>query len=63
MLIGLGKGDTTKEGFMMQTITIYPISRRAMPEQRQRYRIKRQFSTQRRLRELVRDLLRAHSGK
>jgi len=47
---------------MMQTTAIRPVSRRAMPEQRQPYRIKRQFSTQRRVKELVRDLLRAHSG-
>lgn len=48
---------------MMQTTAIRPVSRRAMPEQRQRYQIKRQFSTQRRPRELIRDLLRAHSGR
>lgn len=45
---------------MMQTTAIRPVSRRAVPGQRQ---IKRQFSTQRRSRELIRDLLRAHSGK
>ncbi len=47
----------------MQTTAIRPISRVTVPEQRQCYRIKRRFSTQRRLKELVRDLLRAHSGK
>ena len=48
---------------MMQTSTIRPSNRVTVPEQCQRYRIKRQFSTRRRLRELVRDLLRAHSGE
>lgn len=48
---------------MMQTTAIRPASHRVVPEQRQHYRIKRQFSTQRRSRELIRDLLRAHSGK
>ena len=47
----------------MQTTAIRPASRGAMPEPRRRYRIQRQFSTQRRPRELVRDLLRAHSGE
>ena len=63
MLIDLDKGHTMKEGSMMRTTAIRPISRGAMPEQRRRYRIERQFSTQRQLRELVRDLLRAHSGE
>ena len=31
-------------------------------EQRRYYRIERQFSTQRHLKEVVRDLMRAHSG-
>lgn len=48
---------------MMQTVTNCPAIRRTMPEQLRRYRIKRQFSTQRRSKELVRDLLRAHSGR
>ena len=48
---------------MMQTTAIRPISRKAVPEQRQCYQIKRQFSTQRRPKELIRDLLRAHSGR
>lgn len=47
---------------MMQAVTVHPTIRRTMPEQLQRCRIKRQFSTQRRPKELVRDLLRAHSG-
>lgn len=45
---------------MMQTTAICPVSRRAVPGQRQ---IKRQFSAQRRPKELIRDLLRAHSGR
>lgn len=48
---------------MMQTTAIRPIRRVTVPEQPQRYRVNRRFSAQRRLRELVRDLLRAHSGE
>lgn len=52
----------------MQSTAICPVSRVTVPKQNQKnqsqsYRIKRQFSTQRRLHELVRDLLRAHSGE
>lgn len=47
----------------MQAATVQPMKQDAAQEQRRYYRIERQFSTQRRLRELVRDLLRAHSGK
>lgn len=46
----------------MQVTIVCPISRNATQNQNHRYRIKRQFSTQRQLRELVRDLLRAHSS-
>lgn len=52
-----------KEEPIMQTTVINPVSRVIEPEQRRYYRIERQFSSQRRLRELVRDLLRAHSGE
>ena len=48
---------------MTQTETIRPEKRPAAQEQRRYDRIKRQFSSQRRLKELVRDLLRAHSGE
>lgn len=48
---------------MAQTATTQPVKRNAAPEQRRPYRIERQFSSRRRLRELVRDLLRAHSGE
>ena len=48
---------------MMQNTVIRPISRAPVLEQRQRYRVNRQFSSPRRLKELVRDLLRAHSGE
>lgn len=48
---------------MMQATTIRPAIRRTTPEQCRRYQIKRQFSSQRRSKELVRDLLRAHSGR
>ena len=56
-------GHTVKEEPIMQTTVINPVSRVIEPEQRRYYRIERQFSSQRRLRELVRDLLRAHSGE
>ena len=48
---------------MAQTAATQPVKRNDAPEQRRPYRIKRQFSSRRRLRELVRDLLRAHSGE
>lgn len=48
---------------MAQTAVTRPVKRNAVQEQRRPYRIKRQFSSQRRIRELVRDLLRAHSGE
>ena len=47
---------------MAQTAAPRPAKRNDAQEQRRPYRIKRQFSSQRRIRELVRDLLRAHSG-
>lgn len=46
----------------MQTTATHPIGRDPAQEQCRRYRIERQFSSQRQLKELVRDLLRAHSG-
>ena len=48
---------------MAQTAVTRPVKRNDAQEQRRPYRIKRQFSSQRRIRELVRDLLRAHSGE
>ena len=45
---------------MMQTTAIRPVSRRAVPGRPQ---TKPQFSAQRRPKELIRDLLRAHSGR
>lgn len=48
---------------MMQTTAIRPISSVTVLEKHQRYRVNRRFSTQRRLEELVRDLMRAHSGE
>ena len=48
---------------MAQTVMTRPVKRNDAQEQRRPYQIKRQFSSQRRLKELVRDLLRAHSGE
>lgn len=48
---------------MMQTTAIHPASRVTMPDQCRYYRVERQFSSQRQFKELVRDLLRAHSGE
>ena len=48
---------------MAQTAAAGPVKRNDGQEQRRPYRIQRQFSSQRRLKELVRDLLRAHSGE
>lgn len=48
---------------MTQTVTAHTVKHNAVQEQRRYYRIERQFSSQRRLKELVRDLLRAHSGE
>ena len=48
---------------MAQTAAARPAKRDDARERRRPYRIKRRFSSQRRLRELVRDLLRAHSGE
>lgn len=47
----------------MQTIATHTIERDAVQEQRRHYRVERQFFSQRRVRELVRDLLRAHCGE
>lgn len=47
----------------MQTTASRPVSRVTVPKQHQSYRVNRQFSSPRRLKELVRDLLRAHSGE
>ena len=51
-----------KEEAIMQTTTASSPTSPAL-ERPQRYRVHRRFSTQRRLEELVRDLLRAHSGE
>ena len=48
---------------MTQTAAAQPVKHNATQEQRRPYRIERQFSSQRRLKELVRDLLRAHSSE
>lgn len=47
----------------MQTATVYSVDRNSQQKQCRYYRIERQYSSQRKLKELVRDLLRAHSGK
>lgn len=47
----------------MQTTATDAIDRSTIQKPCQDYRIERRFSTQRRIEELVRDLLRAHSGK
>lgn len=44
----------------MQTVNIHSTGRQSIQEQRRYYRIERQFSTQRKIKELVCDLLRAH---
>lgn len=46
----------------MKTTSARSIDRISRQEQSRYYRIERQFSPQRQSRELVRDLLRAHSG-
>ena len=48
---------------MMTTTAICPASHVTVLEKHQSYRVNRRFSTQRRLEEFVRDLLRAHSGE
>ena len=48
---------------MAQTAMTRPVKRNGAQEQHRPYQIKRHFSSQRRIRELVRDLLRAHSGE
>ena len=45
----------------MQTIATHSATRDTKEKQRQYDRVERQYSSQRPLRELVRDLLRAHS--
>ena len=45
----------------MQTAT-HTVGHDSVQEQRRYYRIERQFSSQRRIKDLVRDLLRAHCG-
>lgn len=47
----------------MHTMTAYSTDHSIQQEQRRYYRIERQYSSQRKLEELVRDLLRAHSGE
>jgi hypothetical protein len=46
----------------MQSTNVHAISRRPIQEQRRYYRIERQFSSHRGIKDLVRDLLRAHCG-
>lgn len=47
----------------MQNTAVHLIEREAVQEERRYYRVERQFFSQRRIRDLVRDLLRAHSGE
>jgi hypothetical protein len=47
----------------MQTANTHLNDRQTIQDQRRHYRIERQFSSQRRVKELVRDLLRAHCGE
>ena len=47
----------------MHAANVHSSDFQASPEQRRYYRIERQFSSQRRMKELVRDLLCAHCGK
>ena len=47
----------------MQTANTHLNDRQTIQDQRRYYRIERQFSSQRRVKELVRDLLRAHCGE
>lgn len=46
----------------MQTTAAHTVARNSVQEQPRYYRIERQFSTQRRIKDLVRDLLQAHCG-
>lgn len=47
----------------MQTANTHSNDRQAIQDQCRYYRIERQFSSRRRIEELVRDLLRAHCGE
>lgn len=47
----------------MQPVATHPAQCGDSREQHRDYRVERQFSSPRRLKELVRDLLRAHSGE
>lgn len=47
----------------MQATATRQTVRDAKEEQRRYYHVERQYSSQRHLKELIRDLLRAHSGK
>ena len=47
----------------MQPAATHPAQCGGSHEQHRDYRVERQFSSPRRIRELVRDLLRAHSGE
>ena len=47
----------------MQATNTHSNDCQAIQNQRRYYRIERQFSSQRQFKELVRDLLRAHSGE
>lgn len=47
----------------MQTTAAHSIDHSSKLEQRRYYRIERRYVSQRRPRELIRDLFRAHSGQ
>lgn len=47
----------------MQITTAYPHDCNCVQKKRRYYRVERQFSSQRRIKDLVRDLLRAHCGE
>lgn len=46
----------------MQTVNAHSNDCQVIQDQRRYYRVERQFSSQRRIKELVRDLFRAHCG-
>lgn len=47
----------------MQNTAVHLIERETVQKERRYYRVERQFFSQRRIKDLVRDLLRAHSGE
>lgn len=47
----------------MQTTATFPHDRNHTREERRHYHVERQFSSGRRVKDLVRDLLRAHCGE